>query len=783
MSPTAGSPRTGDAAAANATTERRDATKARASGAAAPDPPWDSSAAALGWPTLLTHLAERCSTPRGQARALRLAPLADAAAVTETIGLVSEATALADANQALSFGPIAELAPTLLRLAKEGALSGPALYEVALTLQSLAEVRDALTRRRADASLVAPGLAARAAALHPLEQVWRPILDCCEPSGALADHASPELSRLRRRGRELQQQIVQQLKRLIETPRLARQLQERLFTEREGRYVLPFRADAERPFDGLVLGSSASGATVFVEPSAVRGLSNELSLVQGAVAREAARILLALSARVNAERLSIAADLELASELDLIAARARLAQRLGARPAAVAADAQIVLIGLRHPLLVLAGGAVVAHDLTLLPQQALLISGPNAGGKSVCLQAVGLCALMLRCGMHLPVAAESRLPLYHQIWADIGDEQSLERSLSSFTGHLARLLAFLARADRGTLLLIDEITTATDPGEGAALGQALLEALVQRVGQLIVTTHYERLKTLALADPRFINASVGFELQQLRPTFELHRGLPGSSFALAVAQRLGLPAALIGRARELLGEQGARTTELLAALADEQTGLRRARDQHRAAEQEAAAARQSYERLRAALGQREAQALALAHRDALAELRRARAELKALRSGLRKASDREQISVLDRQLSALARTVATHEPRPPAPPSTPLTGDALVAGAQVHLPSARRRRSSGPHSAVASPCSSGASARRCPSSSCARCWPPPRPRPGEQRSGRASQRWPRRWRRRGGATTTPSTYAACASTTRCGRRSTSSTAPCSRAAT
>jgi DNA mismatch repair protein MutS2 len=480
------------------------------------------------------------------------------------------------------------------------------------------------------------------------------------------------------------------MKRLLETPRIAKQLQDHYFTEWEDRCVLPVRADAGSVIDGLVLGCSASGATVFVEPAAVMGLSNELKVQQVAVARETARLLAELSALVRSEHPGIAADLELATELDLIVARARLAQRLDAQPAAVAEDAQLVLRGLRHPLLVLAGGEVVAHDVALLPQQALLISGPNAGGKSVCLKSVGLCALMLRCGMHLPVASESRLPCYHHVWANIGDEQSIERNLSTFTGHLGRLLGYLERADRGTLLLLDEITTGTDPGEGAALGQALLEALVERVGQLVVTTHYDTLKTLPLGDRRFVNASVGFDLQRLEPTFELHRGVPGSSFALAVARRLGLPAALSTRAQHLLGEQATLTTELLVTLTDERTRLRQAQQQHAAAELRAVAERQGYERQRAELRQRDQQALTQAHREALTELQRARGELKQLRAALRRSAGPEPASgeslrTLDRQLSVLARTIGAHEPRPAPPPGPKLRAEALVVGAQVQL--------------------------------------------------------------------------------------------------
>lgn len=643
--------------------------------------PWGASEQALGWPKLLDHLAGCCSTPRGTARARQLAPLADAAAVSEMIALVSEARALATTGQALAFEAIVELAPALRRLAKEGALGGRALYEVALTLQSLAALRASVTRQRARA----PGLAARAARLHGLETVWRPILACCLPGGELTDQASPELGLLRQQVRALQQRITQQLKRLMETPPFAQQLQDRFVTQRDERYVLPLRADAGPLREGIVLGASASGATLFVEPTAVVGLNNELQVLQLAVARETSRLLLELSARVGAEHEAIAVDLELATELDLIAARARLAERLEAHPVAVAADGALELQGLRHPLLLLAGGEVVGHDLTLSPQQALVISGPNAGGKSVGLKSVGLCALMLRCGMHLPVRGPSRLPYYSQVWADIGDEQSLERQLSTFTAHLQRLLGFLEQADRQTLILLDEIAGGTDPGEGAALGQALLEALVDRVAQLVVTTHYEALKSLALGDPRFVNASVGFELQRLAPTFELHQGVPGSSFALVVAQRLGLPPTLNARARTLLGERAERSSELMVRLADERSRLRQTQQRLELAEQRAQAERQGYEHLRRELQQREQRALAQTHREALAELTRARQELQRLRRALRQPVDREALRVLDQQVSVVARTVAVHGPRPTPALGPPLPAEALVIGARVRV--------------------------------------------------------------------------------------------------
>jgi DNA mismatch repair protein MutS2 len=352
---------------------------------------------------------------------------------------------------------------------------------------------------------------------------------------------------------------------------------------------------------------------------------------------------------------------------------------------------RIALLHARHPLMLLAERRCVANDITVAAGHTLLVSGPNAGGKTVALKTVGLAALMARAGLHLTAESGSAIGWFTDVVTDIGDAQDLAKDLSTFSGHMVNLRELLHRAGPGLLVLIDEIAVGTDPEQGAALAQAVLESLAERGVTGIITTHYERLKALGAADPRFANASVGFDMERLEPTFKLHLGSPGSSGALAVARRMGITPAVVDRARDLLGGSGVRVEELLANVADQQRRIEIERAaliaELEAVESERASMRMHREKSHARFEKQQRQA----HGEALASLRAARREIEELRKSVRAkavldTATAEDVRQATRQLVAPGATVAQHEPKRPLPPGSPANEASLVPGTPVIVP-------------------------------------------------------------------------------------------------
>jgi DNA mismatch repair protein MutS2 len=644
------------------------------------------SAADLEWPTLLERLAQRCHSELAAARARSLDLLSDGAAIEEQLDTVREAVGLRRDGQIPPFGELFDLEPALKRLEKDGVLEAAGLIRIANTLRGLAGLARFLRGRHA----IAPRLAEIAGRIDDLEMVWGAIADCFDSDGLLSDNASAELGPLRRRASSLRERISHDIKRLMDKPEIAKHLQDRFYTQRESRFVLPVRTDAGPAVEGIVLGSSSSGATMFVEPKQIVALNNQLKVAQLEVEREELRILLSLSELVADEVPTIRENIATGIELDLLDAKARLAVDMNAERPSLSQDGELRLVAARHPLLVLSLDEVVASDLELERGAGLVISGPNAGGKTVSLKCVGLCALMVRAGMLIPAESESRIPIYEHVLADIGDAQSISMNLSTFTAHLAQLLRFLHVANDRTLLLVDEIITGTDPGQGEALARALLEAFVQRCAQLIVTTHYERLKALPLADERFVNANVGFDLSSMRPTYRLHIGAPGTSFALAVARRLGLAESIAIRAETLLNPQENELSRLLVQLADERTRLEQAKDKAQLAQLAAERKQRDLDQRLEQIEEKEQRKIAAAYQEALSDLKGVRVELGRLKSEIRsqKSLEKQQQKQLDAEISVAAQRLAQHEPPAPAPQKgEPVAANEIAVGERYLAPS------------------------------------------------------------------------------------------------
>lgn len=641
----------------------------------------------LGWPTLVDHWAKRCATKRGEEHVRALQLFDDIHAARQRAAEITEARGLASRGESLPLGGIADIAGSIARVRKSAALDAPELVAVASTGRSLARLR---THIRNQAEL-APLLAGRGAMIGDLGHVYHPILEGFDAEGRLVDHASDALGPLRRGLAAIKAQLEKRMQGLLTDERFSTYLQDVYYTQREERYVLPVRTDGKGFVRGIVHGTSQSGQTLFIEPEEIVDLNNRAKLAEAEVADEERRIYAKFSGWIAEEADAFDASLAAAETLDVIASAASMAEDTVSSEPILDDAPRIALLHARHPLMLLAERRCVANDVMVAAGATLLISGPNAGGKTVALKTVGLAALMGRSGLHITAESGSAIGWFHDIRTDIGDAQSLENDLSTFSGHMVNLRDILGAASPGSLVLIDEIAVGTDPEQGAALAQSVLEAIAERGSTGIVTTHYDRLKALGATDARFSNASVGFDLARLEPTFKLHLGTPGSSGALAVAQRMGIDRSIVDRARDLMGPHVVKVEELLASVADQQRRIEFERAallaELEAVEADRAAHRTFREKAKARF---EKQTRAV-HGEALAELKAARREIEEIRRQVRAKAAADTATADDvrdanRRLAAPGSQVARHEPQRAMPPGTPATVEKLVQGAPVIVP-------------------------------------------------------------------------------------------------
>jgi DNA mismatch repair protein MutS2 len=521
----------------------------------------------LEWPRLAGHVAGFASTAAGERHCASL-PLPPSCA--ESRALLAETTELLGLDGVLegglSFRGVADIAATVLRCAKGGTAGGEALLDVATTLAAARRLR-----RQIEAEDLRPVTSALVADLRTLPELEQRLHFAIEEGGRVADRASAELEGLRRQLQGVRAERRERLQELIR--RWGNLLQDTVVAERNGRPVLAVKAGAASQVAGIVHDSSASGSTVFVEPQAVISLGNRLRELEGREREIEEEILAELSALVGEEAGALAHLQAVLVRLDAGVARARYGAWLGAVRPELEADpaAPFEFRELRHPLLLWqerrdAGRPVVPVSLRVGAElRVVAITGPNTGGKTVTLKSLGLAALMARAGLFLPCSGTPRLPWCGQVLADIGDEQSLQQNLSTFSGHIRRIARILealgARSgvsipQGASLVLLDEVGAGTDPTEGAALAAALLRELAERARLTVATTHFGELKALKYADPRFENASVAFDVETLSPTYHLQWGIPGRSNALAIAARLGLDGRVVAAAAEQLAAAG-----------------------------------------------------------------------------------------------------------------------------------------------------------------------------------------------------------------------------------
>jgi DNA mismatch repair protein MutS2 len=613
----------------------------------------------LDFPKILARLADFCDFSGSAELAHALTPTPDYDEAVARLAATTEACKLLSVHD-LSIGGAHDIREQVDLCARGGVLDPKELLDVQSTLESMRSLHRYFDKHAGDYPRLA-GIALRLPAPVGLIEA---IARCITESGEVADSASQKLYDLRRQVRVAHDRLMARLQRYLADPETAAKLQDTVITQRDGRYVIPLRAEFKGQVKSIVHDQSSTGATLFIEPLAVVELNNAYREAQIAERDEVRRILTELSGQVGLLAGEIVPGVAALAELDLAFAKAKYAQAVrGCEPILKSAskvknrtsdhsDARrstpdiptIKLLDARHPLL--DPQTVVPVTIDPAPGTfSVVITGPNTGGKTVTLKTVGLLAVMAQSGLHIPAMSGSELPCFHQIFADIGDEQSIEQSLSTFSGHITNIIHILKKADRRSLVILDELGAGTDPQEGAALARAILAHLLGQRITTFVATHYPELKTFAHTTEGVVNASLEFNIQTLRPTYRLTLGLPGRSNALAIAARLGLPQEIIEAARAEVNPDDLRADKLIGDIhrqrkeaSKEREKAERARSEARRLERDLA------ERLEKIEEERQ-RVLEQARAEAELEVEVLKAQLKTLKAELKRA--RQPLDVVE----------------------------------------------------------------------------------------------------------------------------------------
>jgi DNA mismatch repair protein MutS2 len=538
----------------------------------------------LEYPKILERLAVFCDFSASKDLARGLEPVDSHDLAAARLAETSEARKLL-AIRDLGIGGAHDVRPAADLASRGGVLDPEQLLDIKSTLISCRELKKSLDKKEDEY----PRLAGLAFGLPETFGLVDAITRTISDRGEVLDSASPKLASIRSQIRIAHDRLMTKLQRYVTDSKTAGMLQEAIITQRDGRYVIPLRAEFKGRIKAVVHDQSSSGATLFVEPLPIVEANNELREKQLAERDEERRILLELSAQVGEHRDEITYGVENLAALDLAFAKAKYAEELHAsepllhqtmdrrQPTMVHGPSSIVLLQARHPLL--DPETVVPIDFDPKPgTRAVVITGPNTGGKTVSLKTVGLLVLMAQSGLHVPAQSGSELPFFRSVWADIGDEQSIEQSLSTFSGHITNIIRILKQADDRSLVILDELGAGTDPQEGAALARAILQHLLERGITSLVATHYPELKTFAHSTDGVVNASLEFDVRTLRPTYKLTIGLPGRSNALAIAQRLGLDPNLVAAAKAEINPAELRADKLLDDIRKERNRTSRERE-------------------------------------------------------------------------------------------------------------------------------------------------------------------------------------------------------------
>jgi DNA mismatch repair protein MutS2 len=631
----------------------------------------------LEFPKILERLARyaRFSASKELALALRPSPYLSEVQGWQTE--TSEADHLIAIHPNIGVGGARDVRPNVARAQRGAVLTALELIEVRQTLIAARDLQRTIIRLAESY----PRLADMAGRIEPCPGVVNDIGQAIDERGEIKDNASPALARIRRDLQTAYGRLMEKLNRMIASPQHNRYLQEALITQRAGRYVIPLKADFKGRIRGIIHDQSASGATLFIEPLATVDLNNRWRQLQMDEADEIRRILAELSDRVGQHGRFIDHTIDALAELDLAFAKAKYAEAIDAvepilfqpdeppqgNDDVVPSTLAFKLMAARHPLL--DPESVVPIDITL-PQATsmLVITGPNTGGKTVSLKTVGLLAAMAQAGLRIPAMDGSALPVFNHIFADIGDEQSIEQSLSTFSGHMTNIVQILEQCDWRSLIILDELGAGTDPIEGSALARSILAHLLEAGVTTFVATHFSELKAYAHTTPGIANASMAFDLDSLAPTYRLQIGLPGASNAFAIARRLGLSEAIINRAQGLVGEDARQIEAMLTEIKAETEAAHRLRKLAEAEREEAVQRTEQLDRRLAEIEAERRDILNSARADAREEIEAVRQEIKTLKAQAEAALEAARVAEEARQRARsrpqTATTPGSEEPVP-----------------------------------------------------------------------------------------------------------------------
>ena len=654
---------------------------------------FDKSIRTLELPAVLAMLADQTNSAEARERALATSPRTAVDEVERLQGETDAAREMIGLRGSPAFSGIKPVRESLYRADRGGTLNTRELLDISGVLRCARRVKEYWNDDGGERTAVDSLFRSLRGNRFLEEKITTSILE----EDVIADNASPELADIRRHKRNAASKGRQILQKIISSSSYSKVLQEAIITQRDGRFVVPVKAEFRSSLPGLVHDVSSSGATLFVEPMGVVQANNELKELEAKEKKEIERILSALSAEAASYHQDILEDYELLVRLDLIFARGQLSYKMnGSRPE-IRRDGAIALRHARHPLL--DSAKAVPIDIELGRQfDTLVITGPNTGGKTVSLKTLGLLTLMAQCGLHIPADYGSAVSVYDRVLADIGDEQSIEQSLSTFSAHMVNIVKILEEADERSLILFDELGAGTDPIEGAALAIAIIEHVRQRGAKVAATTHYAELKTFAMTTPGVENASCEFDVETLRPTYKLLIGIPGKSNAFAIAQRLGLDPAVIDTAKAQMDSESVRFEDVLTQLEEKRQSLEKDRDEaarlRAQREADAKRAREFREQMERAKdnartrGEAEARRIireARAQADAIFE------ELNQLRRAQEKQADWQNVNqartAIRSQLNQAEEDLRFHQEAEPIPaPSRPIR-----VGDQVELGGTRTR--------------------------------------------------------------------------------------------
>ncbi|MGM9618187.1 endonuclease MutS2 [Butyricicoccus sp.] len=529
----------------------------------------------LEYYTILDQLAEHCVSRKAKQQAKNLRPLHDLEDVQELLIQTDDAKRMMTSSGTPAFGGIREVEPALNRAKMGGVLSPRELLDVASLLHAAGQVRKYGNEQQENGlkTSLDPLFARINSNKYLEEKISRAIISEEE----IADGASSELANIRRQMRQQNVRVRETLNHFVSSSSYSKYLQENLITQRDGRYVIPVKSEHRGDIPGMVHDVSASGATLFIEPAQVVNANNQIKILQGKEKAEIERILAELTSDVAGFADAIGGDYEVLCKLDFIFAKANYSFKLNACAPQLSETTQVNLVRARHPLL--DQKKAVPIDIALgYDYDTLVITGPNTGGKTVSLKTLGLLSLMAASGMHIPANEQSTVCLFRNIYADIGDEQSIEQSLSTFSAHMKNTVAIMEKCGPDDLILFDELGAGTDPEEGAALAVAIIEYGRQMCSLVAATTHYSELKVFALSTDGVENASCEFDVKTLQPTYKLLTGVPGKSNAFAISRRLGLQPAIIERAKEQISAENVRFEDVLDRLERERHQLQKQRE-------------------------------------------------------------------------------------------------------------------------------------------------------------------------------------------------------------